>query len=389
MAKTWRKHSQKKGWKGEGRYSYKNLSESYKYKSIYGKSYCEVKEFMENIRNQIEKKSQTLESERSENISTSLGNENLFNEIAEKWLDQINSTRKYSTYIKYLRLYELYIKDALKQAKISDISNFFVNENIFKTEQEKNISANTRHSIIVIMNQILQYASDYFACSEIELSNKFVKVQNKRIEIINHSEQALLLRYLSHNMDISKAGIILCISTGLRLGEICSLKWEDIDYEQMIIHIRRTVQRIACPDAGTKTSLMVTPPKSIFSAREIPISKEINMLLNQMSKMQTGSYILGGNMPLEPRTYQKRFKKYLQDINVKEYNFHTLRHTFATNCIDSGMDVKSLSEILGHSDVKITLNKYVHPTMETKRKHIAALTSGYEQYCNKLSRAEQ
>ena len=339
---------------------------------------------MENVRTQIGVNAQTVENAVDEKISAPLGIENSFNEIAGKWLDQIRNTRKYSTYIKYLRLYEFHIRDALEQAKISDISNAYINEKLFSTEMGKNVSVNTRHSIVVVINQILQYANEYYACPEIRLSVKSKRAQNRRIEIINHSEQAMLLKYLSQNMDLSKAGIILCISTGLRLGEICSLKWEDIDLEQMIIHIKRTVQRIACPGAGTKTSLMITPPKSIFSAREIPISKEIELLLKQMSKMQTGVYILGGNMPLEPRTYQKRFKKYLRDISIKEYNFHTIRHTFATNCIDSGMDVKSLSEILGHSDVKITLNRYVHPTMETKRKHIAALTSGYEQYCSQL-----
>lgn len=339
---------------------------------------------MENMRTQIDANVQTDENAIIKKISASPGNENSFDEIAVKWLDQIRSTRKYSTYIKYLRLYEFHMRDALMQAKISDISNAYINEKLFNTEMRKNVSANTRHSIIVVINQILQYANEYYACPEIKLSVKSKRIQNRRIEIINHSDQVLLLRYLSQNMDLSKAGIMLCISTGLRLGEICSLKWEDIDLEQMIIHIKRTVQRIACPGAGTKTSLMITPPKSIFSAREIPISREIETLLKQMSKMQTGAYILGGNMPLEPRTYQKRFKKYLRDVNIQEYNFHTIRHTFATNCIDSGMDVKSLSEILGHSDVKITLNRYVHPTMETKRKHIAALTLGYEQYCGQM-----
>lgn len=332
---------------------------------------------------------QTVENTVTQKISAALGDESFFDEIAEKWLEHIKSTRKYSTYIKYLKLYELHIRNAVEQAKISDISNAFINEKLFNTEMGKNISANTRHSIIVVINQILQYANEYYACPLIKLSAKAKRAQNKRIEIINHSEQVLLLKYLSQNMDLSKAGIILCISTGLRLGEICSLKWEDIDLDQMIIHIKRTVQRIAYPGAATKTALMITSPKSIFSAREIPISKEIEILLKQMRKMQTGVYVLGGNTPLEPRTYQKRFKKYLSDSNIKEYTFHTIRHTFATNCIDSGMDIKSLSEILGHSDVKITLNRYVHPTMETKRKHIAALTSGYEQYCSQMVEEKQ
>ena len=310
------------------------------------------------------------------------GKEMFFGEAAEKWLWQIKDVRKHSTYVKYLKLYELHIKEALQETKMSDISNVLINQYIFNKELSKDISANTKRSIIVMINQILQYAHEYFECPAIRLSNRFKQGQNKRIEIINRSEQALLLRYLCQNMDISKAGIILCISTGLRLGEICALKWTDIDLEQMIIHINRTVQRIASSDTNTKTTLMITSPKSIFSVREIPISKEIHNLLNHMWQLQTGPYVLGGDKPLEPRTYQNRFKKYLRDIHIKEYNFHTIRHTFATNCIDNGMDVKSLSEILGHSDVKITLNRYVHPTLDTKRKHIAALTSAYFNYVN-------
>lgn len=339
---------------------------------------------MENIMAQLEKNTQPIE----DRIFIETKADIFFSEVAEKWLEQIKEIRKYSTYIKYLKLYESHVKKAMENAQISDISNNFVNVKLFNTEYGKNISANTKHSITVMINQILHYASEYYDYPETKLSNRYVREQNKRIEILNHSEQALLLRYLSQDIDLSKAGIILCISTGLRLGEICSLKWEDIDLEQMIIHISRTVQRIASLGADTKTSLIITAPKSLFSIREIPISDEIRSLLDQMHQMQTGPYVLGGDKPLEPRTYQKRFKKYLREINSKEYNFHAIRHTFATNCIDSGMDVKSLSEILGHCDVKITLNRYVHPTMETKRKHISALASSYGRYCSQLNAAK-
>lgn len=377
-------HKRKDG-RWEGRCRYKSSDGNYKYKSIYGKSYCEVQERMKDVIAQLEKNYQSIENKISIETKTDI----FFNEVAEKWLDQIREIRKYSTYIKYSKLYESHIKNAMDKAKISDISNNFINVNIFNASCKKNISASTKQSIIFIINQILHYASEYYDCPEIKLSNKYMREHNKRIEIINHSEQALLLRYLSQDIDLSKAGIILCISTGLRLGEICSLKWKDIDLEQMIIHISRTVQRIASLDTGAKTSLMITSPKSIFSLREIPISKEIKALLNQMSQMQTGPYVLGGDKPLEPRTYQNRFKKYLRDVKIKEYNFHAIRHTFATNCIDSGMDIKSLSEILGHCDVRITLNRYVHPTMETKRKHISVLTSSYGQYCSQLDATKQ
>ena len=211
------------------------------------------------------------------------------------------------------------------------------------------------------------------------MTNKFANSKGKRIEIINRTEQAALIRYLYKETDASKAGILLCIFTGLRLGEICSLKWDDIDFEQMIIHVRRTVQRISIDGNENRTSLIITEPKSIFSIREIPISKGTIHLLNKIKHNE--EYVIGGKKPLEPRTYQNRFKKYLKETAIKEYNFHALRHTFATNCIDHDMDVKILSEILGHANVQITLNKYVHPTMDTKRRQLAVLDSVYGQFC--------
>lgn len=188
------------------------------------------------------------------------------------------------------------------------------------------------------------------------------------------------MQFLHNNMDISKAGIFLCLSTGLRLGEVCALKWEDIDIEQKILHVNRTVQRIESKDGFQKTALLETPPKSSFSNREIPISDSLLQILAHFRKTEQG-YVLCTHKPMEPRTYQNHFKRYLQTINAPSYNFHTLRHTFATNCIDNGMDIKSLSEILGHSDVQITLNRYVHPSMDTKRKYINALLDDYGQLC--------
>ena len=363
----------------EGRYRHREADGTYKYKSIYGKTYREVKEQM-----RVVLSSHNVSNDQYPPVGQFSGSEcdkntTCFNEAAEKWLIHIQEDRKYSTYIKYLKLYEHYIKDALQETDIEEISNRLITQKIFDSEQKQNISANMKHTIIAVINQILKYANEYFHCPEIKLSNNYPKDRNNHVEIINHSDQASLLKYLYQNLDVSKAGIILCISTGLRLGEICSLKWEDIDLEQMIIHVKSTVQRIALLNQEAKTALITTSPKSIFSIREIPISDELKRLLIQI-KTEDSRYVLGGDKPMEPRTYQNRFKKYLRDVKLREYNFHILRHTFATNCIDNGMDVKSLSEILGHSDVQITLNRYVHPTMNTKRKYIAALSAVYKQY---------
>ena len=151
------------------------------------------------------------------------------------------------------------------------------------------------------------------------------------------------MQFLHNNMDISKAGIFLCLSTGLRLGEVCALKWEDIDIEQKILHVNRTVQRIESKDGFQKTALLETPPKSSFSNREIPISDSLLQILAHFRKTEQG-YVLCAHKPMEPRTYQNHFKRYLQTINAPSYNFHTLRHTFSTNCIDNGMDIKKRAD---------------------------------------------
>jgi len=164
--------------------------------------------------------------------------------------------------------------------------------------------------------------------------------------------------------------VLLCFYTGLRLGELCALKWEDIDFERKLIRLIRTVERLYVEGHKTKTILLEAAPKSAYSRREIPLS---NVILKQLCKLRretdTG-YVFGGKKPMEPRTLQYHFKKLLQEAGLPEKNFHILRHTFATNCIEGGTDVKSLSDLLGHSEVQITLNRYVHPSMETK-------TSGY------------
>ena len=128
----------------------------------------------------------------------------------------------------------------------------------------------------------------------------------------------------------------------------------------------------------TKTILLEGAPKSNFSRREIPMSDEVAKLLLFYHRGDD-EYVIQGKKPMEPRTYQNKFQKYLQSAGIKRKNFHTLRHTFATNCINNGVDVKSLSEILGHSDVKITLNRYVHPTAEVKRGHMNSLSVIYGQ----------
>ena len=299
-----------------------------------------------------------------------------FCRIMEEWLQQIAETRKYSTFIKYEKLYNCHIKNLFESDCITQITSSYIKEKLISSD----MSDTTKQSILALINQTMQYAEEYYGYPAVIVKNKFVRKKRKPVVILSRTDQVRLMRFLHHNINISKAGIILCLSTGLRLGEICALKWTDIDMEQMLLHVNRTVQRIEIKNGFTKTALLETPPKSAFSFREIPISESLVSLLNVFRKADQ-EYVLCTNKPMEPRTYQNHFKSYLKEIGSADYNFHTLRHTFATNCIDNGMDIKSLSEILGHSDVQITLNRYVHPTMDTKRKHMNALSAIYGQFC--------
>ncbi len=296
--------------------------------------------------------------------------------IMEEWLWQVSGTRKYSTFIKYEKLYNCHIKKLFYGDTITQMTGCHIREKLFLLK----LSDSTKHSILALINQTLRYAEERYGYPAVIVKNKYASGIKKPVNILNRTEQAKLMKFLHNDLNVSKAGIVLCLSTGLRLGEICALKWSDIDMEQMLLHVKRTVQRIEMKTGYTKTALLETDPKSAFSFREIPIPDNLTALLTRLKK-EDQEYVLCTDKPMEPRTYQNHFKAYLKECGSAEYNFHSLRHTFATNCIDNGMDIKSLSEILGHSDVQITLNRYVHPTMDTKRKHMNALSAIYSQFC--------
>ncbi|MDE5866679.1 MAG: site-specific integrase, partial [Lachnospiraceae bacterium] len=242
----------------------------------------------------------------------------------------------------------------------------------------ENLSNSLIKSIYCVLNQILNYCNTHYHIDVSPVIRPKTHTVVKPVETLPQSEQIRLLREIYKNMDNSKLGILICLSTGLRLGEICSLKWSDIDLEGKLLYVNRTVQRIAVDDHSTKTILFEDVPKSMFSKREIPLPDSIIPYLAEFVREE--GYVIAGKGPTEPRTYQYRFQRLLSEAGIGKYNFHVIRHTFATNCINSGADIKSLSEILGHSNVNITLNRYVHPTIDTKRKHLNNLSLVYGKY---------
>lgn len=368
-------HKRKDG-RWEGRFlSVREVDGKQGYQSVYGKTYQEVKKKLQ------EKKSRVNE------ISTALHSTTITVEmVAEKWLSEIRHTRKYSTFVKYESIYTKHIQNYIRDKSLDQMSAE-VCLDILKQEYNKGtmlsegLSDSTIRSIKSVFCQILRYGNRDITLNSRDVlpsqSGNNVRCPNE-ISVFTTNEQTRLISYLLQNMDSYKLGLLVCLLTGIRLGEICALETSDIQLENRRIIIHRTVQRIKAMDGSNKTSLYITPPKTHHSRREIPICTTLENILE--AHMEQKKYLVNGDKPMEPRTYQYMFARFLKDIALEKKNFHSLRHTFATNCIDSGMDPKCLSEILGHSDVNTTLNKYVHPTLAMKQKQM----DSFAYYCGQI-----
>jgi len=191
------------------------------------------------------------------------------------------------------------------------------------------------------------------------------------VQVFSINEQRLIENAISHSEDIRTLGILLTFYTGIRLGELCALKWSDFDYEAGTMSVTKTVTRVKNMQGGNcKTKLLVGAPKSQKSMRKIPLPAFLLDMHKKYSYKCTSEncYLISGtNTPTDPRAYQKLYKKVLKDACVKDHKFHAIRHTFATRALELGVDIKTLSEILGHANVSITLNIYAHSLMEQKK----------------------
>lgn len=355
------------------------------YRSVYGATYNEAKEkkfsALQALRQSAGEKEQ--DGQRKAQKRDRQPEVVQFLQVAEEWLETVQNKCKHSTYIKYKTIYKIYLESNIGLCKLSDIMNQELREKISDHLSVNNLSESIQKSICCVMNQILAFANRKYSVCIPVLKLPSVKAAKKPIVVLSQAEQIRLFACFDNQPDRSRAAIQFCLYTGMRLGELCALKWTDFDFKSMTVTVGRTVQRIAVNGYTTKTSLQETAPKSESSKRTIPLTNEIIRLLESFNKEEP--YVFGGSKPLEPRTMQYQFKKILSAADIESRHFHILRHTFATNCVENGMDVKVLSEILGHSDVKITLNRYVHPTMDSKRKQIGRLSGFYGQICGQVA----
>ena len=358
----------------EGRYIKSRNGKKAIYGYIYAKSYSEVKRKL-NL-----KRIETVQEE--DKLLKTLRKDTSFANISDFWLMSIKSSVKESTWIKYRNTLNCQLIPRIGMKNISAIGY----ETVFGTCSDmlssgrnagKGLSSKTVSDALSIIKAIIKYADRMKFITDRTALDVSVKLKSSKLRVFSHVEEQLLFEYLSKELDCTNLGILICMFTGIRIGELCSLTWEDISLESNTIHIHRTMQRIQTPEGSNKTKILIAEPKSQCSIREIPITKTLRDFLEPYQYDK--GYVLTGKKDIfvEPRTMQNRYKTILKTCGISNANFHTLRHTFATRCIEVGFDIKSLSEILGHANVNITLNRYVHPSMELKQKNMDKLSYLY------------
>lgn len=350
-------------WEGRYKNGYNDNGKT-KYSSVYARSYSECS-----------KKLQTMKNKQlSGNSSLTVGR------LFGYWLESRKNSVKQSTYVHYKTLYDNHIKTRFGNVKVENVSPFMINRYVSELlknggADENGLSANTIQAIMIIMKSLFAYGEKIYNMPNPTKLVCLPKVESNEPETFTKSEiEKIRLKGLS--CDISGLGILLCLYTGMRIGEVCALKWSDIDLNSQLISVNKTLQRINNPNGSTpKTVVIIDKPKSGKSVRKIPIPTFMLIRLGEQKAHTFSDYyfLTCSAKYTEPRAFQERYKKFLKSLDIPYRNFHILRHTFATECISCGIDVKTVSELLGHSSVKMTLERYVHPSMENKRRQLEKL----------------
>lgn len=338
----------------EARYSKgRNSNGKIIYGYCYGKSYKDVKEKLREALKSYEK----AEPVTKEN----------FVEFCDEWLNVVQSRVKESTYIKYVGIVNKHLKPEFGNMPARCITTPAVSDFTNKCLNEKTLSAKTVRDILTILNSILKYARKRTNNSFTDIDIVFPRENRHEVRVLNPEEQEKFVDFLCRDMDECRFGILLALMTGLRIGEICALKWKDVSLTDRTIYITHTMQRLKDLECGG-THIVVSDTKTSASERKIPLTDQAVKLCKKFYNSNPEAYLLTGSRNyIEPRALQYRLKAYTAKCELEGVHFHVLRHTFATRCVESGFEIKSLSEVLGHSNPRITLERYVHPSMELKR----------------------
>ncbi|WP_434310001.1 tyrosine-type recombinase/integrase [Hominifimenecus sp. rT4P-3] len=344
------------------------VSGKIKYGFCYGRTYREAKEKVTKCKAALANGAPLVTS----------NSRHRFSFYCDEWLRLRKPRIKEATYIKYNTILERHIKPKLGVCFPLGFTTALIDEFTRELLFEGELAPKTVHDILVVLHGILKYMVGVFPGTFPAVEVNYPKVGKKEMRVLSREEQKRFMEYLMKDMDECKFGVLLALFTGMRIGELCALRWENISLTERAIRIAATLQRLKDTEAvgSTKTRIVVGTPKSDTSVRLIPMTDFAFELCERMNPKSTAAYVLTGTKEyMEPRTLQYRMEKYTHDCELEGIHCHTLRHTFATRAIEVGFEIKSLSEILGHATTAITLDRYVHSSMELKRDNMNKLTA--------------
>lgn len=337
-----------------------DLNGKKKYGSVYGHTHREAKEKRQDALANIVLYQKPLSARRI-----------TVKELAAEWL-LVNQTRlKPSTCQRYQGFLKNHLEGSLGAMEVRYLTTVGIHH-FAKNRLSSGLEPQTVNAILTVLHSILKYGHRQYQLPMPEII--YLTCEKKEMRVLSQEEQKKLVGYLMQDLDPCKLGVLVALYTGLRVGELCALKWEDI--EDNSLTVRRTMQRLK-NETSNGTELHVGSPKTKTSLRTIPIPSFLLELIEPFRKPELAeSYFLAASPDevIEPRTMQYRFRRYLKEAGIQKANFHALRHTFATRCVEAGFEIKSLSEILGHANVQTTLNKYVHSSFALKRTNMELLT---------------
>lgn len=357
-------HKRKDGrWEGRYKCGLKNDGTT-AYGSVYAKTYTECKSKLEKCKTNfinLDEKHTELK----------------FSEVLELWLSSNRIRVKGATENKYSCVIESHILPELGNKRISTLTphviNVFLDRKIKEgaINGEGGLSPAYVKTIATIIESALKYAACEGMCSPLKSAINKPSIPKKELNVLSHNVQKNLEQALILEKSQVALGTLIALYTGLRIGEICALQWCDIDLNKDIITVRHTVSRVKDDYGNKKTKLILDTPKTKASKRNIPISSLLKPILQDAYDCRKSNFVVSKtNSFVGTRTFDYRFRQMMKRNNFEIISFHTIRHTFATRCVEAGMDAKTLSEILGHASVSTTMNIYVHSSMEVKRNQI-------------------
>lgn len=292
-----------------------------------------------------------------------------FEEIVALWRADKKQYVKRSTYSAYSLIISNHLIPAF--ADKTEVTETLVQDFVF-TKLKQGLSQKSVKDILIVLKMILRFGVKQGFLKHREIDVKFpTERERQEVEVLSRENQKRIMDYVHSHFTFMNLGIYICLCSGLRIGEVCALVWDDIDVERGVIKVSKTIQRIYVIEGGERhTEVIIDTPKSKNSIREIPIAKDLLKMIRPFKKVENGSFYVLTNsaQPTEPRTYRNYYKRLMKELDMPELKFHGLRHSFATRCIEGKCDYKTVSVLLGHSNISTTLNLYVHPNMEQKKK---------------------